>query len=82
MRLELGRVTKCCKKQKRTIRKWRVDRFSDEGVRAKYSEALKAEVESFSKSKTVQVWWVRDDRVDSTVVGLWSLCHHSGGRAS
>ena len=31
-RLELGRVAKCCKKQKRTIRKWRVDRFSDEGV--------------------------------------------------
>ena len=43
--LELGRITKCCTKQKRTIRKWRVDRFSDEGVRAKYSEALKAEVE-------------------------------------
>ena len=50
VRLELGRVTKCCKKQKRTIRKWRVDRFSDEGVRAKYSEALKVEVESFSES--------------------------------
>ena len=43
--VELG-----CKKQKWTIRKWRVDRFSDEGVRAKYSEALKAEVESFSES--------------------------------
>ena len=50
VRLELGRVTKCCKKQKQTIRKWRVDRFSDEGVRAKYSEALKVEVESFSDS--------------------------------
>ena len=45
--LELGRVTKCCKTRKRTIRKWRVDRFSDEGVRAKYSDA---EVESFSES--------------------------------
>ena len=48
--LELGRVTKCCKKQKRTIRKWHLDRFSDEGVRAKYREALRAEVESFYKS--------------------------------
>ena len=46
----LCRVTKCCKRQKRTIRKWRVDRFSDEGARAKYREALKAEVESFSES--------------------------------
>ena len=24
--LELGRVAKCCRKQKRTIRKWRLDR--------------------------------------------------------
>ena len=29
--LELGRVTKCFKKQKRTIRKWRLDRLADEG---------------------------------------------------
>ena len=48
--LELRRVTKCFKKQKRTIRKWRLDRLADERVRVKYKEALKAEVEAFSES--------------------------------
>ena len=31
--LELGRVAKCCGKQKRTIRKWRLDRFAEDGVK-------------------------------------------------
>ena len=47
--LQLGRVIKCFKKQKRTMRKWRLDRLADEGVRVKYKEALKAEVETFSE---------------------------------
>ena len=40
--------TKCFKKQKRKIRKWRLDRLVDEGVSVKYKEALKAE--AFSES--------------------------------
>ena len=48
--LELGRVAKCCRKQKRTIRKWRLDRFVEDGVKGKYCQALRAEVESFSES--------------------------------
>ena len=54
---ELGRVAKCCKKQKRTIRKWRLDRFAEDGVKGKYCQALRAEVESFSeriREKVVQ----------------------------
>ena len=48
--LELGRVAKCCRKQKRTIRKWRLDRFAEDRVKGKYCQALRAEVESFSES--------------------------------
>ena len=48
--LELGRVAKSCRKQKRTIRKWRLDRFAEDGVKGKYCQALRAEVESFSDS--------------------------------
>ena len=48
--LELGRVAKCCRKQKRTIRKWRLDRFAEDGVKGKYCQASRAEVESFSES--------------------------------
>ena len=47
---ELGGVAKCCKKQKRTIRKWRLDRFAEDGVKGKYCQALREEVESFSES--------------------------------
>ena len=31
--LELDRAVKCCRKQKRTIRKWRLDRFVGDGVK-------------------------------------------------
>ena len=34
--------------QKRTIRRWRLDKFGDDVVREKYCEALQAEVEAFS----------------------------------
>ena len=70
--LELGRVTKCCKKQKRTIRKWRVDRFSDEGVRVKSSEALKAEDVPFSESIREKVReGIRGSGLVSAVVEEW-----------
>ena len=38
--LKLGRVAKCCRKQKHTIRKWRLDRFAEDGVKGKYCQAL------------------------------------------
>ena len=44
--LELGRTAK---NQKRTIRRWRLDKFGDDVVREKYCEALQAEVEAFSE---------------------------------
>ena len=31
--LELCRVAKCCRKQRRTIRKWRLDRYNDDRVK-------------------------------------------------
>ena len=47
--LELGRTAKNSRKQKRTIRRWRLDKFGDDVVREKYCEALQAEVEAFSE---------------------------------
>ena len=47
--LELGRTAKNSRKQKRTIRRWRFDKFGDDVVRQKYCEALQAEVEAFSE---------------------------------
>ena len=44
--LELGRIAKNSGKQKRTIRRWRLDKFGDDVVREK---ALQAEVEAFSE---------------------------------
>ena len=44
--LELGRTTK----HKRVIRKWRLDRLGDDGVKLKYIMALQAEVSRFSES--------------------------------
>ena len=47
--LELGRIAKNSRKQKHTIRRWRLDKFGDDVVREKYCEALQAEVEAFSE---------------------------------
>ena len=47
--LELGRTAKNSRKQKRTIRRWRLDKFGDDVVREKYCEALQAEVEGVLK---------------------------------
>ena len=46
----LGRVAKCCRKHKRTIRKWYLDRFVEDWVKGKYYQALRVKVESFSES--------------------------------
>ena len=70
--LEFGRVAKCCRKQKRTIRKWCFDRFVENGVKGKYRQALNAEVESFSESiweKVVQ--GMRGRELVSEVVEDW-----------
>ena len=48
--IELGRVTNRSKKEKRVIRRWRLDRLVDDEVKVKYQEALKAEVHNFSES--------------------------------
>ena len=34
--MELGRVAKCSTREKRVIRKWRLDRFDDEEVKRRY----------------------------------------------
>ena len=48
--MELGRIANRSKKEKRVIRRWRLDRFTNEEVKVRYQEALKAEVHSFSES--------------------------------
>ena len=40
--LELGRTTKHSRKGKRVIRKWRLDRLGDDGVKLKYKMVLQA----------------------------------------
>ena len=50
MWLELGRTTKCIKKGKCVIRRWRLDRLVDNEVKAKYRDALREEVNGFSES--------------------------------
>ena len=45
--MELGRVAKCGKREKRIIRKWWLDRFDDEEVKRRYHNALKSEVSGF-----------------------------------
>ena len=45
---ELPRTTKCVKKEKRVIRRWRLERFVDDEVKVKYREALRGSVSYFS----------------------------------
>ena len=40
--MELGRVAKCSRREKRVIRKWQLDRFDDEEVKRRYQNALKS----------------------------------------
>ena len=46
---ELARTTKCAKKGKRIIRRWRLERFVDDEVKARYQEALRGSVSCFSE---------------------------------
>ena len=48
--MELGRTAKNFKKEKRVIRRWRLERFDEDEVRLRYQNALKAEVHGFSES--------------------------------
>ena len=45
-----GCVGRIANKEKRVIKRWRLDRFTNEEVKVRYPEALKAEVHSFSES--------------------------------
>ena len=40
--MELGRIANRSKKEKRVIRRWRLDRFTNEEVKVRYQEAVKA----------------------------------------
>ena len=42
-------TAKSSRKQKRTIRRWCLDKFGDDVVREKYCVVLQAEVEAFSE---------------------------------
>ena len=48
--MELGRTAKNFKKEKRVIRRWRLERFDEDEVKLRYKDALKDEVHGFSKS--------------------------------
>ena len=48
--MELGRTAKNFKKEKRVIRRWRLERFDEDEVKLRYQNALKAEVHGFSES--------------------------------
>ena len=48
--MELGRLANRSRKEKRVIKRWRLDRFTNEEVKVRYQEALKAKVHSFSES--------------------------------
>ena len=48
--LEVGKTTKCIEEGKCVIRRWRLDRFVDDEVKANYRDALRAEVNGFSES--------------------------------
>ena len=47
--MELSRASKTCKKRKRVIRRWRLDRFGDNDLKLSYQNALMAEVYGFSE---------------------------------
>ena len=49
----LGRTAKNFKKEKRVIKRWRLERFDEDEVRLRYQNALKAEVHGFSESVRV-----------------------------
>ena len=42
--MELGRLTNRSRKEKCVIKRWRLDRFTNEEIKVRYQEALEAEV--------------------------------------
>ena len=48
--MELGRIANRSRKEKRVIKMWSLDRFTNEEVKVRYQEPLKAEVHSFLES--------------------------------
>ena len=49
--VELGRTATNSKKEKHVIRRWRLDRLSDDEVKLRYQNGLTAEVHGFSERK-------------------------------
>ena len=45
--MEFVRLTNRSRKEKRVIKRWRLDRFTNEEVKVRYQEVLNAEVHSF-----------------------------------
>ena len=64
--LELARTTKNTRKGKRVIRRWRLERFADVEVKAKYREALQAKVSGFAESVQSKI---KKGTVGSELVG-------------
>ena len=48
--MELGRTAKSFQKEKRVIRRWRLERFDEDEVKLRYQNALKADVHGFLES--------------------------------
>ena len=48
--MDLDRAYKLTKSRRKIIKKWRLDRFKIEDVRANYQRALEEEVKGFSES--------------------------------
>ena len=48
--MELGRIANRSRKEKCVIKRWRLDRFTNEEVKVRYQEVLKAEVDNLSES--------------------------------
>ena len=70
--LELGRTAKISRKQKRTIRRWCLDKFGDDVARESYCEALQAEVEAFSEGiSQMEKGGIRGDELVKGVLKEW-----------
>ena len=58
--IELCRTTKCSKKGKRVIRRWRLDRFVDDDVNVNYRDALQAELSAEPPSIRIYSYLVQN----------------------
>ena len=48
VRLELGKLAKCSKMKKHTIKRWHLDRFGDNEVKLRYQNGLSDEGQEFT----------------------------------